>query len=204
MNRQEYRASRVQQSNIYKKQITKLLKQWKIENNITEICDAHHRDDTEECLKYNEAHYELWGFEIDENGNTHFELGKYVIFMTHREHAIYHNKGEKNPMYGRRFKCTKETKQKISESKKGERHHFYDKHLSAEHKQKISESTKGIPTPIEAKQKLSEGRRAIKILYDIHKANDGNKSWNEFQHALKTGDITFTMQPVSVYTNEVH
>ena len=204
MNRQEYCARGIQKYNIYKKQIIKLLKQWQIENNITELCDVHHRDDTEECLKYNEAHYELLGFEVDESCDVHFELGKYVVFMTHREHSIYHNKGEKNPMYGRRFKRTKETRQKISESHKGEKHHFYGKCLSTEHKQKISESTKGIPTPAEAKQKLSEGRRAVKNLYDIYKANDGDKSWNEFQRALKTGDITFVMQPVSVYINGVH
>lgn len=200
MNRKEYCASKTHQSNIYKKQITKLLKQWKIENNIAEMCDVHHRDDTEECRKYNEEHYELWGFNLDGT----FEYCKYVVFMTHREHAIYHNKGEKNPMYGRHFKRTKETKLKISESHLGEKHHFYGKHLSKEHKQKISESNKGIPTSANAKQKLSEGRRALKSIYDAYKANGCTKSWNDFQHALKTGDITFTMRPVSIYTNGVH
>ena len=28
----------------------------------------HHLRDTEEQRKYNDEHYELWGFEIDENG----------------------------------------------------------------------------------------------------------------------------------------
>lgn len=42
----------------------------------------HHLRDTEEQRKYNDEHYELFGFEIDENGNEHFEYGKYVIFVT--------------------------------------------------------------------------------------------------------------------------
>ena len=39
----------------------------------------HHLRDTEEQRKYNDEHYELWGFEIDEDGNEHFEYGKYVL-----------------------------------------------------------------------------------------------------------------------------
>jgi len=65
----------------------------------------HHLRDTEEQRKYNDEHYELWGFEIDENGNEYFEYGKYVIFVTKEEHTEIH-------------KLSEETRQKISESNK--------------------------------------------------------------------------------------
>ena len=65
----------------------------------------HHLRDTEEQRKYNDEHYELWGFEIDENGNEHFEYGKYIIFVTKEEHAEIHS-------------MSAETKLKLSESLK--------------------------------------------------------------------------------------
>ena len=64
---------------------------WKLANNITERCDVHHRDDTEETRKYNTEHYERWG--CNEDGT--FEEGKYVIFMTSAEHTAYHRTGKK-------------------------------------------------------------------------------------------------------------
>jgi hypothetical protein len=60
-----------------------------IDNNYTCRCVVHHRDDTEECRKYNEEHYERWGF--NEDGT--FEYGKYVIFMINTEHSAHHHTG---------------------------------------------------------------------------------------------------------------
>lgn len=34
------------------------------------------------------------GFEIDENGNEHFEYGKYIVFVTHEEHSAIHTASE--------------------------------------------------------------------------------------------------------------
>lgn len=75
-----------------------------------ENCDKdakviHHLRDTEEQRKYNNEHYEMFGFEIDENGNEHFEYGKYVVFWTKEHHNEYH-------------KCSEETRHKRSESLK--------------------------------------------------------------------------------------
>lgn len=50
----------------------------------------HHLRDTEEQRKYNDEHYEMFGFEIDEDGNEHFEYGKYIIFVTPEEHSKLH------------------------------------------------------------------------------------------------------------------
>ena len=41
----------------------------------------HHLRDTEDHRKYNDEHYEMFGFEIDENGNESFTYGKYVVFL---------------------------------------------------------------------------------------------------------------------------
>ena len=61
----------------------------------------HHLRDTEEQRKYNNEHYELWGF--NEDGT--FEYGKYVIFVTEEWHLNYHHHSE-------------ETRKKISDSNK--------------------------------------------------------------------------------------
>lgn len=65
----------------------------------------HHLIDTEEQRKYNDEHYELFGFELDENGNEHFEYGKYVVFWTKEHHLSYHQHSE-------------DTRKKIRESNK--------------------------------------------------------------------------------------
>ena len=44
-----------------------------------------------------------------------------------------------------------------------------------------------------------ERGRAKKFLYTIYKENGGDKSWNAFQKALASGDITFETQPISVF-----
>ena len=54
----------------------------------------HHLRDTEEQRKYNDEHYELWGFEICEDGNEHFEYGKYIIFLTKEDHDLYHQRSD--------------------------------------------------------------------------------------------------------------
>ena len=62
MNKKEYYQnsnSRKPYTHLYK-YVQSLLKDWKANNNYVCKCVVHHRDDTEECRKYNEEHYELW------------------------------------------------------------------------------------------------------------------------------------------------
>lgn len=199
MNKKEYSNSKIFRRNIEYKQVQSLLKDWKSKNNIVELCDVHHRDDTEECIKYNNEHYELWGHEIDEIGNLKFEPGKYVQFLTHVEHSRYHNAGNKNPFYGK--KHTRETCAKISAANKV-------KHMSDEAKKKISIATTGENNPFygkkhsnEVKAKISAQQKGYSLLWNVYKSNDGAKSYNEFRKAVKSGDITFEMQPISVFIN---
>lgn len=106
-----------------------------------ENCDnsakvIHHLRDTEEQRKYNDTHYELFGFEIDENGNESFEYGKYVVFWTKEHHSEYHRLSE-------------ETRKKMSASNKG-------RHVSEETRKKLSEANKGKCIPDDQRKQISE------------------------------------------------
>jgi hypothetical protein len=107
-------------------------------NNDQNATVIHHLRDTEEQRKYNDEHYELWGFEIDEDGNEHFEYGKYVVFWTKEAHSKYHTQSE-------------ETRQKISESNKA--------NYTDERRKKVSATHKGKHASQETRQKLSEAAR---------------------------------------------
>lgn len=122
----------------------------------------HHLRDTEEQRKYNDEHYELWGFEIDESGDEHFEYGKYVVFVTREQHSQIHMRSE-------------ETRKKISETETG-------KFVSEETRKKISESgkgrippNKGIPHSAETRKKISENTRTAMTDEARRKCSDSHK-----------------------------
>lgn len=203
MNNKEY-WSKSKSSNVYCKSVHELLDKWKHDNNITSRCCVHHRDDTEETRKYNEAHYELWGF--NEDGT--FEYGKYVVFMTSVDHAKHHNQRCMNPMYNHEY--TEETRQKMSESGKkkifstthrehlseackGDLNGFYGKHHSDEAKLKMSKAHENRtykPHVPETKQHMSIKRKAywdnLRAQFTLYKEQhpDSNISIREFQHIL--------------------
>lgn len=174
-----------------------LLKTWKAKNNIVERCIVHHRDDTEECIKYNEEHYELWGFNLDGT----FEYGKYVVFMTMAEHVKHHHTGSKR---------SKDTCRRISEAKQGTK-------LSDETRKRMSEARRGDKNPRFGKGYVIAGERngmfgkhhteeacecireaALKdgYIYKLYKNNGGTLSWQAFRHALKIGLIDKEMYNV--------
>ena len=187
MNREEYYSRKM----CTKPKIVKdAFKRWKLENNITERCMIHHRDDTEETRKYNEEHYELWGCNLDGT----FEYGKYVLFMTQSEHVKHHHTG---------CKRSTDTCKRISEA-------TYGKKRSDETKAKMSEARKGVKNPRFGKGYVIAGERngmfgkqhtkeacervraaALKDgdIYKIYKNNGGTLSWQAFRHALKIGLI---------------
>ena len=149
----------------------------------------HHLIDTEEQRKYNDEHYEMFGFEIDENGNEIFNYGKYVVFWTKEHHDAYH-------------RCSEETRKKISASVKanitedvrkqiGERSKkmwqdetYRSKMLSVfsskEHKDKLSKAHLGYTHTEETKKKMSETRKGHETSEETRKkigtANKGNKA----------------------------
>ena len=52
----------------------------------------------------------------------------------------------------------------------------------------------------EARIKMSAKQKAFGLLWNVYKNNNGALSYNEFRKALKNGDITFEMQPITVFT----
>lgn len=159
--------------------VQKLLKDWKVENDITERCAVHHRDDTEETRKYNAEHYERWGF--NEDGT--FEYGKYVIFMTSAEHKHYHNM-VKHPWLGK--KHTEATKKKMSMSHIGIR-----PSVESKEKNHIAHIGRTHTTATKAKMQISHKQLMEKTLaiYKQYKKGGGELSWNDFQRALKNNEI---------------
>ncbi len=176
MNSQEYYSS-TNRRNEYYKYVHKLLKDWKIKNNIPteKTCVAHHRDDNDEVRMYNESHYELWGF--NEDGS--FEYGKYIVFMLNTDHVAHHHKGKDLPA---------ETKEKISAANKGKNNPMYGRNHSAETKEKLSNLNKGKNHSAETKEKLrvlSKGRKlSTEAKEKISVANKGRKLSTEAKEHL--------------------
>ena len=150
-----------------RKRINKMLAEWKISNNIECRCVVHHRDDTEECRKYNEEHYELWGFNLDGT----FEYGKYVVFMTLAEHNTYHKTGDKNHNYGK-HPCEAWSKGISDANRKrvGVNNPNYGKRFSEEHRKKMS---------------LNNGSRSLSRMYARYKSSGGELKWKQFLRSYK-------------------
>ena len=128
----------------------------------------HHLRDTPEQREYNDTYYELWGHNLDGT----FEYGKYVIFVTKKQHTEIHrcsketrsklsamNSGPNNYWFGKHI--TDDMKLKISIANKKrfsnkENHPMYGKHHSDETKEKLSIANKGKVIPEETKRKISE------------------------------------------------
>lgn len=127
----------------------------------------HHLMETEEQRKYNNEHYEYFGF----NQDGTFEYGKYIIFVTEEEHHLIHgNKGKDNPMYGKHH--TDEVKAIISKTSKDRwedesyRQHMSDvmknREFSEEHRRKLSESKCGENNPMYGKHHTDEEKEHLR------------------------------------------
>lgn len=60
-----------------------------------------------------------------------------------------------------RGKASEETRRKLSEANRGEKHHYFGKHLSAEHRKKLSESLKGKKMPPRSDQHRRKLSKAL-------------------------------------------
>ena len=123
----------------------------------------HHLRDTEEQRKYNDEHYELFGFEIDESGNEIFNYGKYVVFWTKEHHNEYHRLSEETKLLiskaSKEHWANSDYREKVIASNKKSwennearrlavSNRFKGKHLSEEHKQKLREANSGENNPM--------------------------------------------------------
>ena len=160
----------------------------------------HHLRDTEEQRKYNDEHYELWGFEIDENGNEHFEYGKYIIFVTVEEHNRLHALSEETRLklsdslhlfyttdegkLSAKLRMTDAVKSKISASVKAtmtEEHRrllsdIAKENMTDERKELIRQATKDAMNNTEIRKKISNSKLGKPLSEEHKKAiSEGNK-----------------------------
>lgn len=135
----------------------------------------HHLMDTPEQIAYNNAHYELWGFEIDDDGNEHFEYGKYLVFVTNEEHIQIHHMCD-------------DTKLKISEATRA---NWQDDN----YRKKQSNAIKKGMQSDSCRKKISESRKSdwqneeyrrmmISYLHSRSVSDETRKKLSEIQTAL--------------------
>lgn len=159
-------------------------------NNDPKATIIHHLRDTEEQRKYNDEHYELWGFNLDGT----FEYGKYVVFVTEEWHNKYHSDSVEtrnrksnaqrllwqNPVIREKriagtigHETSEETRKKISTANSGKV--FTDEHreklciarrkrvISEDTKSKTSESMKFVMSNEEHRKQISETVKKQKL-----------------------------------------
>lgn len=151
-------------------------------NDDTQTWHCHHRKETNEGLSPKQ---------LKELGLYYNRLASELIFLTKAEHNSIHHKGiplikmqgQHHPMYGKHR--SEETKQKMSESRKGEKSVWYGKHHLEETKQKISEAHKGKSLSEEHKRKMSEAKKGNKRI-----VKDGKGAYcrpEELEYYLNNG-----------------
>jgi len=137
----------------------------------------HHLRDTEEQRKYNDEHYEYWGF----NQDGTFEYGKYVIFVTEELHNKIHSDSnetrqkkkaasvnywsdptnrEYHSLIGK-LQWDDEKRLELSIRYTGEGNPFYGKHHSEETLEKLSGENNGMygkHHTEESRKKMSDSR----------------------------------------------
>ena len=128
--------------------------------------DLHHRREISE----NKSKKQL----IDENlyyGRPPEEL----IFLEHREHVRLHKAGKH---------LSAESRQKMSNAKKGEKCYMYGKPKSAETKQKMSDAKKGDKNPMFGKNMSAETRKRMS---DAHKGRLASEDTRKKMSNAKKG-----------------
>lgn len=156
----------------------------------------HHLRDTEEQRKYNNEHYEMFGFEIDENGKEVFVYGKYIVFVTEEQHHEIHkvsdetrlniseaNKNRSDEVLHKIGEASRKRWQDpdyIEKMKRRSENRTYEKHTD-ETKNKISVTQKANMTP-EHRKKISEatkrGMDNAEVRQKIIAANTGENNPN--------------------------
>lgn len=159
-------------------------------NNDKNATVIHHLRDTEEQRNYNDEHYELWGFEIDKDGNEYFEYGKYVIFLTKEEHDTYHTLSEethKKVCIGVQKAYENGLRQKRVEQMTGKGNHQYGK------KGELStcygrcgelHPMYGKHHTDNAKEQIIQTMNILKNEYYKYKENGGVLKWSSFMKEL--------------------
>ena len=108
-----------------------------------------------------------------------------LIFLTKFEHLSLHHKGKivsketrkkQSDSAKKRPPVSEETKQKLSDMRRGEKHWNYGNHFSEESKKKMSESHKNKILSADHKKRISE---SIKLFWQRRKANNNTETKEE-------------------------
>jgi hypothetical protein len=106
--------------------------------------------------KYNK---EDWKWEVIDNALNLEQLSLKEKFWIKFHNSLNDDYGYNRKEGGKYAKLTEEIKKKMSESKKGNKHPFFNKHHKKESKEKISLSLKGKKHTKETKNKMSKNRK---------------------------------------------
>ena len=124
-------------------------------------------------LKYGWENFE---HEIIASNLTKKEADKFEKLLIEKLDTMNPNYGYNCVGGGNSGNFSEETRRKISESNKGEKHHMYGKHHSEETKRKISESHKGLKPSDETRKKLSEVKKKEKnAMYGKHHTEESRE-----------------------------
>lgn len=93
---------------------------------------------------------------------------------------------ERQKAYWKEHPASEELRKKRSENAKGEKNPMYGKPCSEERKEKIRQGQK-------------KTNDAYKLLYGVYKQHSGLLKRHEFIRAIKSGDVTFEIMPLSLY-----
>ena len=149
--------------------------------------DCHHRLETNTSDGIRRE-VDILAEELQALGIYYNRPASELIFLTISEHQILHNKGKQK---------SKETKKKISESKKGSipwNKGEKGKRLSEETKKKMSEAKKGKHLSEEHKKKLSEAKKGKNFSKEhkkkLSEAHKGKNIWIRGRHWYSNGKIS--------------
>ncbi len=163
----------------------------------TQMWECHHRKETDECLTRQQ---------LKEYGLYYNRPASELIFLTKEQHRRIHFLGRTSPMKGRHQTesakekignasrnrvVSEETRKKLSEINKGNKHFLGKKH-SEESRKKMSESRKGIKHTEESRKKISESRKGRFCgenhpMYGKHHSKESRKKMSESRKGKQIG-----------------
>ena len=139
----------------YEKALADNFKNWEVHHRL----ETHNSDGERRLV-------DITRDELQALGMYYHRPSSELIFLTKSEHMSLHRIGKD---------ISEETKKKMSEARKGEKHPMYGKHRSEETKKKMSEANKGKHFSEEHKKKISEAQKGK------HRSEESKKKMSEAQ-----------------------
>jgi hypothetical protein len=101
---------------------------------------------------------------------------------------------------GTGHRLSDDVRKMLSDSKRGEKHHFYGKHLSEEHRRKMSEAHRGYkPTPEECRQRSERQMGERNHNYGKHPSDETRTKMRESHRKYTVVQISMDGEIVAKY-----